>query len=84
MCTRDALWFGLASTLRPQISAAESAHLSNSTQPHSAMEAMAALTDNFTGLCLAAPHISARAPALREVISLFRILGKRDVEAHQG
>jgi hypothetical protein len=38
---------------------------------------MAAFTDNFTRLCLATPHISARAPALREVISLFRILGKR-------
>ena len=36
-----------------------------------------AFTDNFTRFCLAAPHISARAPALREVISLFRILGKR-------
>ena len=49
-----------------------------------AIQAMAAFTDNFTRLCLAAPHISARAPALREVISLFRILGKRDVEAHPG
>jgi hypothetical protein len=84
MRTRDALWFSLARTLRPQISAAESVHLCGSTQPRSALEAMVALTDNFTGLCLAAPHISARAPALREVISLFRILGKRDVEAHPG
>jgi hypothetical protein len=82
MCTRDALWFSLASTLRPQISAAESAQLCGSTQPRSAIEATDALTDNFTGSCLAAPHISARAPALREVISLFRILGKWDVEAH--
>ena len=82
MRTRDALWFSLARTLRPQISAAESAHLCGSTQPHNAIEAMAGLTDNFTGSCLAAPHISAKAPALREVISLFRILGKRDVEAH--
>jgi hypothetical protein len=62
----------------------KSAHLCGSTQPRSAIEAMAARTDNFTGLGLAAPHISARAPALREVISLFRILGKRDVEAHPG
>ncbi len=84
MCTRDALWFSLTNTLRPQISAAESAHLCGSTHPQSAIEAMAALTDNFTGLCLAAPHVSARAPTLREVISLFRILGKRDVEAHPG
>ena len=42
-----------------------------------AIQAMAAFTDNFTRLCLAAPHISARAPALREVISLIRILGHR-------
>jgi hypothetical protein len=42
-----------------------------------AIQAMAAFTDNFTRSCLAAPHISARSPALREVISLFRILGKR-------
>jgi hypothetical protein len=42
-----------------------------------AIQAMAAFTDNFTRLCLAAPHISARAPALREVFSLFRILGQR-------
>jgi uncharacterized protein YfdQ (DUF2303 family) len=38
---------------------------------------MAPFAHNFTGLCLATPHISARAPALPEVISPFRILGKR-------
>src|ERR1700693_4975166 len=42
-----------------------------------AIQVMAAFTDNFTRLCLAAPHISVRAPALREVISFIRILGQR-------
>ena len=36
-----------------------------------------AFTDNFTRSCLAASRISARAPALREVIARSRILGKR-------
>jgi hypothetical protein len=42
-----------------------------------AIQAMAAFTDNFTRLCLAALHILVRALALREVISLIRILGQR-------
>ena len=87
MCPGDALWFSLASTLHPQISAADSAHLCSSTQPHSAIEAMAALTDNFTWLAFSGTiHFGQGARSLRGHLALSnsRQTGRRSASRMMG